>query len=67
MRDPIEEISKHIGLCDRCGKRGYLEIGRLHCLRPEWWCEDCIHAIFTYTVGGGDSGGSGKNETDSDK
>jgi hypothetical protein len=45
VRDPIEQAGKPAGLCDLCGKLGYLEIGRIHWLRPEWWCETCCHAI----------------------
>lgn len=47
IRDPIEKSGKPAGLCDLCGKLGYLEIGRVNSfsLRSEWWCEDCCHAI----------------------
>jgi hypothetical protein len=44
MRNSIEETGK-LGLCDRCGKLDHLEIGRIHWLRPEWWCENCRYAV----------------------
>jgi hypothetical protein len=41
IRDPIEQTGEPAGLCDRCGKLGYLGIGRASVFGDEYWCEDC--------------------------